>query len=546
MKHVWHHGLAWLGGAVLLVFLLFTSWLLVLQRELPTLISACSAILYYFGPLYIIFVNERLVAHDALDGTGEFLAALPISPWKRLLVGFCVGLLVVGVVFEAMLLSTALIASRREGLPLLWLLQIHAQIGLYTFGWLAVSFGVVHLGRFRWLVWWLFFVVGLELEGTWLTAPFRRWYWTAPLADPLEFARSLPPWDSVVPVAAWAALGLTVAVVSRVFRGGMVFDAVYRPSSAQQRATLVIVAVLALGVVPAFVGLAPTPDTWRTVAPIPSPTARVKVVGTELEPVAAEVVAALEVLSQTYRVDRWADVVLVSAKRNHDPFVRKSRGASPLSPVLLVDPRGPRERLVREVVQQVLHLQLEGHAPDLPGALVIVQGLPRLDDATPGLGDVSHPWASRSVGPDEAGHVASSLLARWRAEQPEVFQQTLHQVLNLHPGVGVSGRLRLQRATSGVPVGTTEALPTLPGVVLEERLGLVVDVPAEASAAVLEVLELEPLQPLPRWSDRGRMVPVDGRASVPIAVAPTEAVAVRWTLYNGEADVFSASPWSIR
>ena len=547
MKHVWHHGLAWLGGAVLLVFCLFTTWLMVLQRDLPTLIAACSGVIYYCGPLYIIFVNERLVARDALDGTGEFLAGLPISPWKRMLVGFSVGLAVVGVVFEGMLLSTALIASRREGLPLLWLLQIHAQIGLYTLGWFAVSFGVVHLGRFRWLFWWLFFTVGLELEGTWLIAPFRRWYWTAPLADPLEFARSLPPWDSIVPVAIWSSLGLAVAVVSRVFRGGMLFDAVYLPSSSRQRASLVILSVLALGVVPFFAGLAPPPPTWDSVAAVPSATANVKVVGKALEPVAADVITSLESLSATYGVDRWADVVLVPSKRNQDPFVRRARGSEPLSPVLLVDPRGPRDRLVREIVQHVLHLQLTGHAPDLPGALVIVQGLPRLHESTPPQSsDVSHRWASVSLGPDDAEQVAAGLLARWRDDDPVAFSAAIQRVLSLRPGDGVPGRLRLQWASSGVPVGTTEALPTLPGVTIREGDGLVVDIPAQGASAVLEVLELDPLQPSPRWTDRGRMVPIDQRASVPIAVAASEAVAVRWQRYDANSDRFLASPWTIR
>ena len=160
LKELWQHTTRLLFASILLTAIVVIAIAVVLQNRQPTMVTAVFSVLYYAGPMYIIYVCNRLVATDYTEGTSEFLSALPIPPWIRLLVPWLFGALVVHCVVELNLLFTLFLAFFREGIPLLWVAQLHVQLHLFTLAWYAVAFAIQLTGRFRWLVWWVVLLVG--------------------------------------------------------------------------------------------------------------------------------------------------------------------------------------------------------------------------------------------------------------------------------------------------------------------------------------------------------------------------------------------------
>jgi hypothetical protein len=359
-KYVVHHGPALFGAGVLTVAAVLSGWVLVLAEEQTSLLSAATGAIYYIGPMLVLFVVDRSFARDQVDGTSEFLAALPLGSALRLGVPFALGLLWVSIIAEGILLSTALFATRREGVPFLWLLQLHAQCGLYLFAWYALAFGVVHTGRWRWLVWWLVFNIAFGISG-WAPEPFRTVFWHAVLADPIEQSRSIPPLDAVPITGAWALGGIALGLFLALWRGGSLPARWFAAADARQRSMLVVGAVLGPVLGSLIDETAPVPDTWRRLDPLPAEHADIRVAGSErLADVGQEVVRTLDRLGSELQLpadSRWPTVVLHPATRTQERHVRRATSAgrsADASLVLLVDPEGPRETLVRDMVTEVL------------------------------------------------------------------------------------------------------------------------------------------------------------------------------------------------
>lgn len=555
LKNLGHHGLALTGATALLVAALFFSWALVLIQGMPTLMTAGTSTLYYLGPFFFLYVSDRFVAVDRNQGTSEFLAALPLGFFHRVVLPWVLGFLVIGVVCEGTLLSTALLASRREGVPLGWLAQLHVQVGLFALAWHSLAFGIAHTGRYRLLVWWLLIMGVTSLEGGWVESPWRTLWVTAPLADPLDHSRSVLPWSALLPLGFGTTLGLTLTLILDGYRGGALPARWYAPSTARQRAAIVVLAMLGLGLSGIPSELAPERDAWHAVQPLPAEHAVVRYVGRPVEPIAREVAARLDVLGALAGVDRWPGVVLYPTSRGLHRHVRRAVGEPDENVVVLVDPTGPRAALVREVVHEVLLRQTADLGADLPGVDTLLAGLPGLDDDGPALaarlgqvedGTLGHRALLLAQGRDLAEAVA---VARIAALEPETRASWARSVLGKQRGEGVPSLVALRFASRGLAAVTDQPVPVggRPGLAAPT---LLVDGEVRASvpagAEVLDLLVLDPLQPLPGALDLPRPLPVRGRDELTLSVDPTQAFAVRARRYDPDLAGFVASAWAVR
>lgn len=554
LKNLLHHGMSLAGAVVLFTCTVLMGWVLVLAEEQSSLLAAATGAIYYLGPLFVIFVNERLVARDLADGTAEFLAALPMGGMLRLGVPFLVGLGVLLVLGEGVLLSTALLASRREGVPLSWLVQLHLQCGTYLFAWHALAFAVAHTGRWRWLVWWTVFMVSFSLDGTWIERPFRTFFWHGVLADPVEQARSVPPWDAFPVALAWAALGIAVAAFLGTWRGGALPARWYTPADTRQRATLVLGTVIVLAGGPLIEESAPAPDTWRSLQPLTAERADVRVAGSgRLERVGADVVALLDGLGAELGVASWPTVVLHPSSRGLNRHVRRATGDDE-SLVLLVDPTGPSDTLVREIATEVLVRQTGDLALRVEGIDWVVRGAaghlrpsPVLDlrrslvDA-PGL---PYPELERRYGRDLADAVAS---ARLDALGPDAARCALRHVLGRTRGssffsvtalhVDLRGDWLQRVCGASVPalerpvVAGPEPIPMPPLSLVVDGDAVVAELAwAAPQRAVLRRQALDPLERAPGIGAVWRVQDVSAKTRAHLGFSPTQPVAAELALY---------------
>jgi hypothetical protein len=546
LKTLVQHGLAFLFGAALLFATLFISWTLVFAQEMPTLMTAGTGTLYYVGPLYILFVTDRLVATDRLDGTTEWLAALPMHAGHRLVLPFGIGLAVVAAVFETVLLATAVLASRREGLPLGWLLQLHVQVGLFGIAWYTMAWAVAHTGRYRWLVWWCVLNGAFAIDGSFVDRAWRSVMWTAPLADPVEHTRSVPPWDSALIVAAWVLFGIVLTLVLETRRGGELANRWYAPATARQRAAIVVAGMVVIGLSEIPDTVAPSADAWRTLAPLPAARADVRVAGRALEPVGHAVAARLDALGQTAGVARWPGVVLVPARRGLDRHVRVAAGDEDRRLVLMVDREGPRDLLVRDVVHRVLVRQTGDLGADVPGVDALLHGLAAVEDVERlaplrvYARGTSYAEVRRNSGYDVAGAVAAEQIATGHLDD------WIPTILGSARGSGVPAFVRLRWDAWGLApamADTWTGAPALPPpVVREEGGGVQAEVPADAGS-LLEVAVLDPLQPAPLAFEDTRRLDPEGRVSIGLAVDPSQSWRVRATRLDPATGTWLASPW---
>jgi len=563
-KNLLHHGMSFAGAFVLFASMVLVGWVVVLGEEQTSLMGAATGVFYYIGPLLIIFINDRLVARDLQDGTSEFLSALPVGGFVRLAVPFALGLFVILAVAEFVLLSTAMLASRREGIPFLWLLQLHLQAGLYLLAWHGIAFAVVHTGRWRWLVWWTLFNVLFALDGSWFDRPFRTVFWHAPLADPVEQSRSIPPWDAIPIALAWTMLGVAIAFFLGTWRGGTLPARWYGPASTRARGALIVGAVLIMATSQLIEDAAPAPDTWRTLAPLPATHADVRIAGTaRLDQVGRDSVAMLDELAEKLEVDRWPTVVLHPASRGLNRHVRRATGADE-SLVLLVDPSGPRAALARAIVTEVLLRQTGDLADRVPGVDWLAHGAagwlrpdPVLDDRFGLVPDPSLPYAElvERHGTDLAEAVAvkqiealgeaatcalgwplghtrgsdlfSSVRLRWEARAGWLQQRC-----------GVSAPALAPRSSPLHP----PPLPPLRIVVEGDSLFAVLDWPAP-TGSVLRRQAIDPLEHQPSFGAQWRVQDVSGSTRVHLGYSPTQNALAELTLYWEPIDGWLSSGW---
>ena len=365
-KELQQHGAAFAAALTLVAAILACLWFTALWEDEVTLLQAAHTLVAYVVPALVLFVDGRLVVHDHDEGTHEFLAALPIDPVVRTLVRFGVGLAVIESTVVAVLLSTALLASRREGVPAGWLLELGAQLGLYAAAWHGVAFGIAHLGNVRWLAWWTLLVSG-SVAGTLVASPSASVYWFGLVRLGADRTRLAPPWDAVPLALAWTVVGTALAVGLASWRGGTLLERAFRPITADVRARQIGFGVALLLAGSVFEEQAPREDTWVSLPAVPSARATIRVAASEGDPlwaVGTGAAAALDALGAEIGVDRWPPVVLLRSRA--EPGRRAVRVApddeNERARVLLVDPDRPVDDLVRRVVAEVLVHRLAGLA----------------------------------------------------------------------------------------------------------------------------------------------------------------------------------------
>ena len=376
LKNLVHHLGTLIWASLLYAALLVTAWSSVLIQSESSVVDAGVGVLYYFGPMVVILINERLVARDLADGTSEFLAALPLSAPLRLGVPYLMGLGLTLILAELTLLSTATLAVRMQGLPAWWLLQLHWQCALYMIAWHAVSFAVVWFGRWRWLLWWTLLAGASSIGTGWVDNAFSSMMWHAVLAEPLDHGRSLPPYGAIPLTLTWTVGALVVGFSIATYKAGILPDRWYGVSNARQRATIMLGMVMVLALEPVLRALEPERPPLQLTQPVPAKHAVVHLSGGEqLREIGHEAAAILDEIGEVVGVASWPSVLLYPSPRGLDRHVRLPPGGG-TQLALLVDPDGPTQTLAREIATYVLQEQAGGLGLIHPDLDALAYGAP--------------------------------------------------------------------------------------------------------------------------------------------------------------------------
>ncbi|MEN0066965.1 MAG: hypothetical protein AAGA48_32840 [Myxococcota bacterium] len=359
VKEMEHHGPALLAGGALALTTLTMFWFASLQRAVPTLMTSGSGFVYYFLPLYVFYVVNRLVVQDRQGGTHAFLAALPLSPVLRFFVQFTVGAVAVSTLVVGALGLTSLLAGMREGLPGGWLGQLLWQCELYALAWLAMDFGIAHLGRIRIVTWILFLSVLIVFDENVLDV-FSEVLWHGVLSDPIDQTRTSPPFHRIPQALAWLGFGLALGLGLVTYRGGVLTERLFGQGSSrgfgvQILLILIVPTLLEVVVESATQG---TDDAWSTLARKPVPSVDLRVAGAKnsaLWAVGRDAATDLQTLQDKLDGPPFSTVVLVAGPAQDFEEVRVAPGsANDRSLVLVVDTDANHGDLVRHVVYYTL------------------------------------------------------------------------------------------------------------------------------------------------------------------------------------------------
>lgn len=464
-KELQQHGAAVLGALVLLASVQVVTWGVSFFENKLTLMNTVFELAVFPLPVFVLFLAGRLVVHDHARGTHEFLVALPIAPAHRVLARFGLGMAVVQGAGLISLGTTALLATRREGLPLSWLLQLFAQETLHLWGWFGMAFGMAHLGRFRWLAWWTLFVAGISYSTHFPDGPDVSWF--GMMSGSVDVTRLDPPWGSALPAFLWGVAGLVVALLLSGWRGGILLERWFQPITAYQRATLLGAGVAIMFGADALDPLAPEgQDTWAELPSAPAERAQVRVAGSAEGPlwsVGEKVATELDALGAAVGVERWRPVVLVRDRRAPGrPTVRPTPDDDGEQAVVLrVDLDTPQDDLVRRILRETLLHHMGGLAAWDDEARFVLDGagawwvggddlaLQALASRYEGEVDgLMSDWLAAGLGPDEAPALAwAGLVSLEEAAGREAVLQLLREVL-AHDGDTPIDGLALRRLTA--------------------------------------------------------------------------------------------------
>ncbi|MEZ4240142.1 MAG: hypothetical protein R3F59_29120 [Myxococcota bacterium] len=576
-KELQHHFLALLGATVLVGFATVVTWQLGLQDDWITLLDAALGVGRMAMPAFALFVASRLVVGDHQDGTHEFLAALPIAPAARAAVRLVLGTALVQAVMLAVVLSTAVVASRREGVPLGFLVQLALQLAIYLYAWYGLSFGIAHLGRFRWLVWWLL-LVGLDAASSFTDDPLREAYWIGIVRDNADVARLDPPWRAAPLALAWGTAGIAVGFAVATWRGGALLERWFRPTTAYQRAQLVGVGMAAMLATGAVSDGAPQQDPWAALPPVAAQRAEVRAAaspGSPLWTVAEAAARELDALGAAVGVERWPPVVVLRA---HGEVAERPVDRAPgfaedaRARVLLVDVDAPERAVGRGIVREALVHRLHGLARWDGDAQWLCDGLaawwlgadPQLL-ARATAADLDADWlvTRATLGPERAEAVAAAGLRALEAQAggggarrrggaagpalaPHRARRRLAAAAHGRAAPGLARRRR--RLGPGLARRPARRLVRAAGPRRRRArrrdrrpLGR-----AHPDRAALEWLALDALQALPLPGDPvQRVVPEPDTRDVSLPADLRARAAARWVVEDPELGTVSG-PWAVR
>jgi hypothetical protein len=588
-KEVQQHAPALLGAGVLALVAMVVAWTMGLQEHWVTLLTAAHALCSYGLPLLVLFVAERLVVHDHQAGTHEFLAALPISPLHRALARWVIGFALVISAMFLILLATAAVASRREGVPLPFVAALAVQLGVYLYAWFGLAFGVAHLGRYRWLVWWLFFVSEPLAEAL-LNEPLRYVYWFGLVLDGADRSRLAPPWSALPLALLWGSAGTVLGLFVSMWRGGWLLERFFRPATADERARLIGFGMAAMLASSVFEDQVPRIDPWETLPAVDAARATVRIAaspGSALWEVGEQSATQLDALGEALGIERWPPLVLLRARPEPGmPAVGVAEGPEDgLSRVLQVDMDAARSELVRGVVAQGLAHKLAGLEDWDADAQWLVDGLAPwwLGEDTELLqrrAALARGEAERAavdwlgvrgeLGPDLAPAVAwASLVALEQRRGRETVLALARAVLSPRRSTSWPSGARLRFTTRGDWVARSGGLSraelasaweevlsrgpgaprpvALPALQIGVRGGeIVVDWEGELPPRTwLEWVSLDPLQSMPLPSDRTeRLPPGDPLSELSLRADVRLRAAARWVHEDLDLGLI-VSPWVV-
>ncbi|MBX2802433.1 MAG: hypothetical protein KTR31_32435 [Myxococcales bacterium] len=572
-KEVQQHVLPLSAAGAMVLCTVIIQWMTVVAQGQPTLLAAASGVAFYVMPMYAVFAAERLVVLDRSAGTHEFLAALPLSVTLRYVVQLAVGWAATVVTVTAVVLLTAVAATQREGVPLLFVGQLLAQTWTYVTAWFALAFGIAHLGRFRWLTWWLLLTAFLMGEPVLSDDPFRVIGWHGVLLDPVDQARAVPPWSSLPLALAWTVFGVGLGWGLVRWRAGVWVERLFRPGNSREFGYQIMLAIGVPMVLELLIDERPR-DGWASLSVVGDDAVEIRVAGSpgsDLWRIGRDAAADLALLGQRTGVEEFGPIVLVRGRQerlrpvHHAPAAYLDR-----SLVLVVDLQAHHADLVREVVYRAL-LQRTGSGgwdADVDWLLRGTPGWLRPDPvlarraaagaaALPHMGD----WLQMelAVGEDVAEGVAwagvqalddetvTTLLSAVLA--PRVDRVTYFTDLAMHridtPAITSLWTDALQAHVRGV----SEATVTLPPLVLDGDDGAVrarwSSKPPQGTQ--LRWRQLDPLSAHPAPGDPNDVESLDEDSwSLVIPVDPSRRVAAELVVFDPSIRGLRTTGWSSR
>lgn len=225
-REVHRHGLAALGGAFLVGVALAQVFEWELAREGTSLLRAAIRFVLFGLPLVPLVAIRRLVVLDRSDGGHAFVASMPVARCTIALVKWALSLVATLSAGLVVLAIGAGLALHYESLDPTRVLHLVWRVSAYLFAWHGITFGMAHLGRYRFRAWTLLVVV--VTCGTLVPASKLGWF------DVLERAgielNDPPPWSSLPAALGWGLGGSAFGGLLAVVRGGRLVDALFEPT----------------------------------------------------------------------------------------------------------------------------------------------------------------------------------------------------------------------------------------------------------------------------------------------------------------------------
>ncbi|MEO0602652.1 MAG: hypothetical protein AAF211_14515, partial [Myxococcota bacterium] len=306
-------------------------------------------------PLYVFYVVHRLVVTDRSGGTHAFVAALPVSAPLRYLGQLALAATAVALLVAIALGLTAALAVTREGLPPGWLGQLLWQFELYALAWLALDFGVAHLGRFRVLAWVLVLSLALVVDGPDVDM-FGDVLWHSVLQDPIDQTRSHPPIADIPIAASWIGAGALLGLGLVTYRGGVVTERLFERGTDRGYGVQILLGLMIPSVLEVVldIGIDPRRDAWSDLARKPVAEVDLRVAGPRGGPlwaVGRDAATDLATLAARTGLGPFPTVVLVNGPAVDFEEVRRTPDRNV---VLVVDVDHDHADLVRRIVYRTL------------------------------------------------------------------------------------------------------------------------------------------------------------------------------------------------
>ena len=368
LKDLRHHAVAILAGAVLYVAVYIAILANALNTSDDSLLAAATNTAYYAGPALAAWVMRRLIVVEREDGSAQFLAALPVPPWRLWLQRAALGLAITWAIGLPLVPVTAVMVQNREIVPFGWTLVVLVQTAAVLAAWVGLCAVIGQLGPRRSAVWVAVFVGLLTLDDATEGRVYQTWTWHAALGTPLSWTRQATPGSAIAITAAWALGAAAVSGALATWRHGATVDALWRRSGSTVRDAVLLVAITLFALDLFDPWIDPEPDRWAHARAVAGPVRTSAARGSATSDGAAALASELDALGDWLGDARWPVVIVVPRHAGDGPLPHGDAE-------VVVRMAGPGD--VVGALREVLIARTGGHLDRDEAAFWLRDGFPR-------------------------------------------------------------------------------------------------------------------------------------------------------------------------